>query len=184
MHKKVDGIINNAGIIQPFINISELENGMIEKIIDVNFYGTLNMIRTFLPILKSRPEAYILNVSSMGGFLPVPGQSIYGASKAAVKLMTEALIEELKGTNINVSLVMPGGINTGILNNSNVKLDEKKLHQKFKKYILSPEEAAQKTIKTIEKNKKVVYIGKDSKFFRFFSKLNHSMAAALMSSLL
>jgi len=46
------------------------------------------MVKSFLPELLKRPEAHILNVASMGGFLPVPGQSIYGASKAAVKLMT------------------------------------------------------------------------------------------------
>ena len=51
--------------------------------ININFYGTLYMTKAFLPHLLKRPIAHITNISSMGGFLPVPGQTVYGASKAA-----------------------------------------------------------------------------------------------------
>lgn len=64
----------------------------IERVMNVNFWGLLNMTKTFLPHLLERPEAHIVNISSMGGFLPVPGQTAYGASKAAVKLLTEGLL--------------------------------------------------------------------------------------------
>jgi len=69
----VDGIINNAGIIQPFVKVNELNYEAIERAMNVNFYGTLYMTKTFLPHLLTRPEAHIVNISSMGGFLPVPG---------------------------------------------------------------------------------------------------------------
>ena len=82
-HGAVDGLINNAGIIQPFVRVKDLDYEAIERVMNVNFYGTLYMTKAFLPCLLKRPEAHIANVSSMGGFLPVPGQSIYGASKAA-----------------------------------------------------------------------------------------------------
>ncbi|MFA5692422.1 MAG: SDR family oxidoreductase, partial [Acholeplasmataceae bacterium] len=81
--KEVEGLINVAGIIQPFIKIDELEYDAIKRVMDVNFYGTLYMVKTFLPELLEKDEAHIINFSSMGGFLPVPGQAIYGASKAA-----------------------------------------------------------------------------------------------------
>jgi len=68
----VDGIINNAGIIQPFVKVNELKYETIERVMNVNFYGTLYMIKAFLPHLVTRPEAHIVNISSMGGFLPVP----------------------------------------------------------------------------------------------------------------
>jgi NADP-dependent 3-hydroxy acid dehydrogenase YdfG len=74
---QIDGIMNVAGIIQPFVRINDLEYDAIERVMNVNFYGTLYMVKSFLPELLKRPEAYIVNVSSMGGFLPVPGQSIY-----------------------------------------------------------------------------------------------------------
>ncbi len=90
-HGMVDGIINVAGIIQPFVRVNDLTFDQVKKVMDVNFYGLLHVTKTYLPELISRPEAHIANVCSMGGFVPVPGQSIYGASKAAVKLLTEGL---------------------------------------------------------------------------------------------
>ncbi|MEN9819270.1 MAG: hypothetical protein RL379_48, partial [Bacillota bacterium] len=85
---QIDGVINNAGIIQPFVKVMQLQTKDIDRVMRVNFYGTLNMCRAFLPYLVKRPEANLVNISSMGGFTPVPGQAIYGASKAAVKLLT------------------------------------------------------------------------------------------------
>jgi NAD(P)-dependent dehydrogenase (short-subunit alcohol dehydrogenase family) len=88
-HGQVDGLINCAGIIQPFVRLKDLEYDAIERVMNVNFWGVVHMVKTFLPILLTRPVGHILNISSMGGFCPVPGQTIYGASKAAVKLLTE-----------------------------------------------------------------------------------------------
>ena len=90
-HGSIDGIINNAGIIQPFQKVNDLSMESIQKVMDVNFYGMLYVTKSFLPHLLERPDAHIVNISSMGGFLPVPGQTVYGASKAAVKLFTEGL---------------------------------------------------------------------------------------------
>ena len=120
-HGQVDGLINCAGIIQPFVKAQDLDFAAIERVMNINFYGTLTMTKAFLPELLQRPEAHLVNVSSMGGFLPVPGQSIYGASKAAVKLMTEALYAELPDTPVRVSVVFPGGTQTDITKNSGVQ---------------------------------------------------------------
>src|SRR6187399_1176195 len=84
-HGQIDGLLNVAGIIQPFVKINELGFDVIERVMNVNFWGVVNMSKAFLPTLLTRPEAGLLNVSSMGGFLPVPGQAAYGASKAAVR---------------------------------------------------------------------------------------------------
>jgi len=58
------------------------------------------MTKAFLPHLRSQPEAHIVNMTSMGGFLPLRGQTIYCPAKAAVKLMTEGLDAELTATNV------------------------------------------------------------------------------------
>jgi short-subunit dehydrogenase len=87
----VDGLINNAGIIHPFVKLNDLSCEAIVRVVNAIFYGTLYMTKSLLPHLPGEPEAHIVNVSSMGGFVPVPGQTIYGATKAAVKLMTEGL---------------------------------------------------------------------------------------------
>lgn len=83
-HGPTDGLINIAGIIQPFVHIKDLEFEQIERVMDVNFWGTLNTVKAFLPGLLKRPISSQVNVSSLGAILPVPGQSAYGTSKAAV----------------------------------------------------------------------------------------------------
>ncbi|MCB9569154.1 MAG: SDR family oxidoreductase [Myxococcales bacterium] len=122
-HGAVDGVIHCAGIIQPFVTTAELDYPSIERVIRVNLWGTIHMIKAFVPHLLERPEAHIANVSSMGGFLPVPGQTIYGASKAAVKLLTEGLYAELHDTPVRVSVVLPGAVATNIAENSGVEIE-------------------------------------------------------------
>lgn len=183
-HGHVDGIINNAGIIQPFVDLHQLELNRIDKVMDVNFYGTLHMIRGFMPYLEKRAEAHITNVSSMGGFFPVPGQSIYGASKAAVKLMTEALYAELEDTAIDVSVVIPGGIATNIMKNSDLEVKETQVEAASTKFLLTPEKAAKLIIKSMEKNKFRMIIGKDANLMCFLYQLKPKMAIRLMKKML
>lgn len=182
-HGKVDGIINNAGIIQPFIHLNELEMDRIERVMNINFYGTLYMVKAFLPYLLKSPEAHIVNVSSMGGFLPVPGQSVYGASKAAVKLLSEGLSSELIDTNVNVSVVIPGGIATDIKKNSNIAYKVSGDSSKTK-MILTPAQAAELTINAMEKNKLRTYIGKDCKVMNALYRLNSRMAMGMINKVM
>lgn len=178
-HGAVDGIINNAGIIQPFVRVKDLEYDAIERVMNVNFYGTLYMTKAFLPHLLMRPEAHITNISSMGGFLPVPGQSIYGAAKAAVKLLTEGLHSELALTNVHVTVVFPGAIGTNIAANSGINLTmpagDSANQQSFKQ--LAPAKAAEIIVAGMEKNHYRVLVGSDSRFMDFLYRLNPKFAA-------
>lgn len=158
----IDALMNVAGIIQPFVPVQSLDDKTIERVMNVNFFGTVHLCRAFLPELLKRPEAYILNVSSMGGFLPVPGQSIYGASKAAVKLFTEGLSAELAGTSVGVSLVFPGGVGTAITQNSGVSMPSTGDAGNYK--MLSAPAAAAIMVAAVEKNKFRVIVGSDASF--------------------
>lgn len=164
-HGSIDAIINNAGIIQPFIGIEKLNFDTIERVMNVNFYGTLYMTKAFLPYLLIRSEAYIVNISSMGGFMPFPGQSIYGASKAAVKLLSEGLYSELLHTKIRVAVVFPGGIGTNVMENSEVEpFQQGSKNYRIQQFILTPQRAAELIVKGIEKNQTRMCIGKDARF--------------------
>ncbi len=180
-HGSVDGIINNAGIIQPFVDIKDLDYDRIKLVMDINFYGTLYMTKSFLPYLLERPVAHITNISSMGGFLPVPGQSVYGASKAAVKLLTEGLHSELKNTNVKVTVVFPGGVGTDIMKNSGAERERKTDDQGKAHKILTPKEAAEIMINGIENDEYRVLAGKDSKLMDFIYRFNPKKAAELIA---
>jgi short-subunit dehydrogenase len=182
MFDSVEGLINCAGIIQPFVKVKDLDYEAIEKVMNVNFYGTLYMTKAFLPKLLERPEAHLANVSSMGGFLPVPGQSVYGASKAAVKLLTEGLYAELKDTNVHVSVVFPGATKTDISKNSGVEApvgEEDSGDSDFP--MLTAEQVANIILDGIEKNKKQIFTGKDSKFMNILYRLSPVYATSFIA---
>lgn len=175
----VDILINNAGIIQPFIKINELTFEQAEKVMNVNFYGPLAMIKAFLPGLLTRPEAHILNVSSMGAYAPVPGQSVYGASKAAVKLLTEGLRSELMGSNVGVTVVFPGAVATNITTNSGLAMPKIDADAPAFKQTAAPV-AAKMMVDAIEKNKARITVGKDATMMDRMSRINPVFAANLI----
>jgi NAD(P)-dependent dehydrogenase (short-subunit alcohol dehydrogenase family) len=174
-----DILINNAGIIQPFVRINELSFDDIERVMNVNFYGSVNMIKAFLPVLLKRPHAHILNVSSMGAYAPVPGQSAYGASKAAIKLLTEGLRSELLDTNVGVTIAFPGSIATNIAANSGLVTDSSS-QSEIKIKTTSADKAATIMIDAIESNRGRVTVGSDAKFMDRLSRLNPQFAAKLI----
>lgn len=170
-HGAVDGVINVAGIIQPFVKLNDLDYEAIERVIDVNLYGTIHVVKAFLPHLLERPVAHLANVSSMGGFLPVPGQTIYGASKAAVKLMTEGLYAELLETNVAVTVVMPGAVSTDITANSGVDVPGGAAEQESSYRTTSPEDAARIILDGMEEDKLHIYVGRDSRMMNLANRV-------------
>lgn len=169
-HGRVDGLVNNAGIIQPFQDVVDLDDASIRRVLDVNLVGTLSMCRAFLPLLLERPEAHLANVASMGGFFPFPGQTVYGASKAAVKLLTEGLYAELLDTAVHVTVIFPGAVNTDITGNSGVASPTGD-SAAAERLMTSPADAAHQMLDGIEKGRLHVYVGKDAKAMNLLIKL-------------
>lgn len=186
-HGQVDGLVNVAGIIQPFVPVADLDLAVIEKVMAVNFWGTVHMDRAFLPALRQRPESALVNVSSMGALAPVPGQAAYGASKAAVKLLTEALWAELRGTPVAVTVVFPGGVATHITDNSGVEMphtagDRPAIDAATTSSLTSPAEAARQIVTGTEKGSYRVVIGKDARALDKLSRLSPQRATELIAS--
>lgn len=170
-HGAVDGLINNAGIIQPFARLDALDYRDMERVVNVNLWGTINTIKAFLPHLLKPPVAHVANTSSMGGFVPVPGQTVYGATKAAVKLLTEGLYAELLDTNVGVSVVMPGAVATEISANSGVAVPGTATIDASEIRTTTPEEAARIILDGIEADELYIHVGRDSKAMSLFTRL-------------
>lgn len=180
-HGAVDGVINNAGIIQPFVRLNDLQYDAIERVLNVNLYGVIYMTKAFLPHLLKRPTAHVVNVSSMGGFFPVPGQTLYGASKAGVKLLTEGLYAELLSTNVRVTIVFPGAIATNITQNSGIAIPAAGNADSAKSFpTTSAEDAAKIILNGIERDKFQVYVGRDAKMMNYFYRLSPFRATRFM----
>lgn len=186
-HGRVDGVVNVAGIIHRFAPVSELGEDEIARVMDVNFWSVVRMVRAFLPMLRERPRASLVNVSSMGALGPVPGQTAYGASKAAVKLLTEGLYAELRDTSVAVTVVYPGGISTGIADNSGAGVPGAG-EQDAPMKLTTPEQAARKIIIGIRSGSYRVRIGKDAHaldiLWRALPRRTTDLVASRMKSLL
>jgi short-subunit dehydrogenase len=176
----VDALINNAGIIQPFVMIKDLTVEAAAKVMNVNFHGPLMLTKAFLPGLLARPEAHILNVSSMGAYAPVPGQSVYGASKAAIKLFTEGLRSELLTTNVGVTIVFPGAIATNIAANSGMAVPAAGSTDAAKFKTTAAPLAAKKMVDAMEKNKARITIGQDATMMDIMTRINPVWAAGVI----
>jgi len=180
-HGAVDGVINNAGIIQPFVRLNDLGYDAIERVLNVNLYGVIYMTKAFLPHLLERPVAHIVNVSSMGGFFPVPGQTLYGASKAGVKLLTEGLYSELLDTNVRVTVVFPGAIATNITQNSGLAAPPSASEGSAQSFPMTkPERAAEIILNGMERDQFQVYVGNDAKMMNYLYRLSPGYATRFM----
>lgn len=184
----IDAVVNIAGVIQKFVKVNDLPFSEIEKVMNVNFWGTMNMVKAFLPSLLARPEAALVNVSSMGAYAPVPGQAVYGASKAAVKILTEALYAELLDTNVAVGVIFPGAIGTDIATNSGVALSGGSSADAPAYKTTSPEAAARVIVDALVTGKYRATIGSDAaamdKLSRFSPKRATTLIAKQMGALL
>ena len=106
-----DVIVNVAGLTL-IAHIRATTHEDWSRIIGVNVMGTVNTIDTFLPAMLERRSGHVVNVSSIDGIIPIPGQAAYCASKFAVTGMTEVLHYDLRHCGVGVTLVCPGYVDT------------------------------------------------------------------------
>jgi serine 3-dehydrogenase len=108
----IDVLINNAGLSR---GLDKLPEGNIEdweEMIDTNVKGLLYVTRLVLPGMVKRGRGHIVNIASIAGIYSYPGGNVYGATKAAVRILSENLRVDLLGTPIRVSTVSPGLVET------------------------------------------------------------------------
>ena len=108
-----DVLVNNAGILPKFDRFQNYSIEYIEKAMNINFYSAVYSIHALLPILLESPSPAIINVDSSAALMTLAGTSVYSASKAALKSLTEALREELRG-KCYVGIICPGFTKTDI----------------------------------------------------------------------
>ncbi|MGA5653468.1 oxidoreductase [Rahnella contaminans] len=107
----VDILVNNAGYgHEGIMEESPLREALHQ--FDVNVFGAVAVIKAFLPYFRARRRGHILNITSMGGFITMPGISYYCGSKFALQGISETLTKELKPFNIAVTAIQPGSFRT------------------------------------------------------------------------
>jgi NAD(P)-dependent dehydrogenase (short-subunit alcohol dehydrogenase family) len=113
--KKIDILINNAGIQGPKGLVEEADWKEWIKVIEINLYGSVYMCRKLVPHFRANGYGKIIQLSGGGATKPMPRNSAYATSKAAVVRFAESLAEELTGQKIDVNCIAPGALNTRML---------------------------------------------------------------------
>ena len=107
----IDVLVNNAGYGHEGI----LEESPLAELIrqfEVNVFGAVAMIKAVLPAMRRRRRGHIINITSMAGYISMPGIAYYSGSKFALEGITEALAQEVKGLGIKVTAIAPGSFRT------------------------------------------------------------------------
>src|SRR6516162_253627 len=108
---RLDVVVNNAGYgdVAPF---EQLSSERFKAVMDTNFYGVVNVTRAALPIMRKQKSGHILQISSVGGRLALPGNTPYHAAKWAIGGFTESLAQEVAPFGVKVCALEPGGMRT------------------------------------------------------------------------
>lgn len=108
----VDILINNAGIIGPMGEISDVDNTDFFNTFKNNVGGTIFCVKAVLPLMKARKSGWIINLSGGGALFPMPYYDAYSVSKASIVRLTENFAIEFEDHNIFVAAIAPGAVNT------------------------------------------------------------------------
>jgi NAD(P)-dependent dehydrogenase (short-subunit alcohol dehydrogenase family) len=118
---RIDVLVNNAGI-SVYGAIEELSLAQVMSVFETNFFGVVRMTQALLPTMRRQVAGRVVNIGSLAGFVPMPFQAVYAASKHALAGWTETLDLEVRPFGIRAILIQPGFIRTDIDRNSSVGL--------------------------------------------------------------
>lgn len=176
----VDILINNAGISQRSL-AKDTSADVDRKIMEVNYFGTIELTKLLLPHFLERKTGQIVIVSSLVGKFGTPYRSGYSASKHALHGFFDSLRAELHNTGISITIVCPGFIRTNISINALTE-SGKKLNKmdKAQDKGMPPQTFAKKMIRAIEANKREVYIGGKEKYAVYLKRFFPSIFANII----
>jgi NAD(P)-dependent dehydrogenase (short-subunit alcohol dehydrogenase family) len=167
-------LVNNAGVT----SAGGFEDEPVEDIrwiVDINLWGVVHGCRAFLPALRRAEEAHIVNLSSMVGLLGLPHNVTYSMTKGAVRSFSEGLRAELVTTDIGVTVVFPGAIDTGIIHaarGSQAQRLARMNRSRLAPMLLRPPSAvADAVVRGIERDRARVVVGPDAHAFSVVSRI-------------
>ena len=164
----VDMVINNAGVDLSQTALDATYSDM-HWLMDINFWGVVHGTKAFSPRMMEAGSGMIVNVASIFSVVAWPAHSAYAASKFAVRGFTEALQAELIGSGVEVACVLPGGVDTAIVEKSRFYVDDlgRADHadsvREFKGIAkTTPSQAAKIILSGMERGKKRILVGRDA----------------------
>ena len=166
-HGAMDVVMNIAGIAS-WGTITAMPHRTWQRVVDVNLMGPIAVLEYLVPpMIEAGRGGHVVNVSSAAGIIGMPWHAAYSASKFGLRGVSEVLRFDLARHRIGVSLVCPGGVDTGLTETVNIAgVDNtsatfRKLQARFKKRAVTPEKAAAAILRGVRKNRYWVYTSPD-----------------------
>ena len=177
---KIDVLINNAGFMLPFKKFEKITDSEIDEIIKTDFASVVYSTKALLPLIKRSNTPAVVNVSSAAGLIAVVGESMYCATKFAVKGFTETLHQDYK-KKIYVGGVYPGFIKTDILSR---QVEDAKNDKVLGKFMMPIEKATKKIVKGVHGKKRRIVFGYQARSMSLLSRLFPKTGAGIIAKVL
>lgn len=171
-----DLLINNAGVALGGA-FDDLDMADFDWLMRVNFFGPIHLTKALLPLMSARPDAMIVNISSIFGLVAPPGQTAYAASKFALRGFSAALSHELSGGPVSVCCVHPGGVRTNIARAARTAKGigaaerDDGIAAMERSFRLSAEQAATVILDGIERRRARILVGRDVRLVSVLERL-------------
>ncbi len=176
-HPSMDLVMNIAGV-SAWGTVDRLTHDQWNKMVAINLMGPIHVIESFVPaMVAARRGGHLVNVSSAAGLVALPWHAAYSASKFGLRGLSEVLRFDLARYRIGVSVVVPGAVNTPLVNTveiAGVDRDDPKVRRwvdRFSGHAVSPETAAEKILTGVTKNRFLVYTSGDIRALYAFKRL-------------
>jgi NAD(P)-dependent dehydrogenase (short-subunit alcohol dehydrogenase family) len=176
-HPSMDLVLNIAGV-SAWGSVDRLTHEQWSKMIAINLMGPIHVIETFVPpMVAAKRGGHLVNVSSAAGLVALPWHAAYSASKYGLRGLSEVLRFDLARYRIGVSVVVPGAVNTPLVNTveiAGVDREDPKVARWIKRFAghaVSPEKAAEKILAGVAKNRYLIYTSADIRALYAFKRL-------------
>jgi NAD(P)-dependent dehydrogenase (short-subunit alcohol dehydrogenase family) len=176
-HPSMDVVLNIAGV-SAWGTVDRLTHEQWSKMIAINLMGPIHVIETFVPpMVAAGRGGRVANVSSVAGLVALPWHAAYSASKFGLRGLSEVLRFDLARHRIGVSVVVPGAVNTPLVNTveiAGVDREDPRVARwvrRFAGHAVSPEKAAEKILAGVAKNRYLIYTSPDIRALYAFKRL-------------
>ncbi|WP_299559634.1 SDR family oxidoreductase [uncultured Mycolicibacterium sp.] len=187
VHPAMDVVMNIAGI-SAWGTVDQLTHEHWRSMIDVNLMGPIHVIEEFVPpMVAAGRGGHLVNVSSAAGLVALPWHAAYSASKYGLRGLSEVLRFDLARHGIGVSVVVPGAVNTRLVQTvqiAGVDRDDPRVQRwvrRFQGHAVTPERAADRILAGVRRNRFLIYTSADIRALYLFKRLAWGPYAAVMT---
>ncbi|BBY07736.1 SDR family oxidoreductase [Mycobacterium noviomagense] len=176
-HPSMDLVMNIAGV-SAWGTVDQLSHEQWSKLVAINLMGPIHVIESFIPpMMAAGRGGHLVNVSSAAGLVALPWHAAYSASKYGLRGLSEVLRFDLARHRIGVSVVVPGAVNTPLVNTveiAGVDRDDPRVKRwvdRFSGHAVTPEKAAEKILAGVAKNRFLIYTSADIRALYMFKRM-------------